>query len=242
MKNKENLSNYIWLFMFCILFVMPNIASILFLNKGEEVELENSDKSSLPVWTWESHNEYSSQFESYYNDNLPFKETLVKINGIISFFGFGESPSDRVIVGKDGWLFYEDTVADYKRTNLYTEQELADILEKLCRTEEYLQEQGCELYIFIAPNKASIYGTSSMPAYIRRDSGISRTEQVVAYVKENSDINIIYPEEELKNVIQRYPEYPLYMHLDTHWNYLGGYLGTRSLLNAMGKAIPELEV
>ena len=80
-----------------------------------------------------------------------------------------------------------------------------------------------------------------MPDYIYREKCASRTEQLVKYIRQNTDITIVFPENELREISKMYPEYPLYLHLDTHWNYLGGYCGTKVLLRELEVELPDIE-
>ena len=50
------------------------------------------------------------------------------------------------------------------------------------------------------------------------------------YVKENSDINIIYPINELK-AAKKY--WQIYYKYDTHWNNMGAFVGVQSLYKAL---------
>ena len=36
-------------------------------------------------------------------------------------------------------------------------------------------------------------------------------------------------------------QYDLYWHYDTHWNYLGGYIGAKALLRELGVEIADVE-
>ena len=38
-----------------------------------------------------------------------------------------------------------------------------------------------------------------------------------------------------------HPDDPMYYHLDTHWNYLGGYIGSRALLRELGIEMPPAD-
>lgn len=66
-----------------------------------------------------------------------------------------------------------------------------------------------------------------MPATIHRTSKISRTDTLVDYLKSNSDLEIIYPKDEL---LAEAGQYQLYYKYDTHWNSLGAYIGVQHLV------------
>ena len=51
-------------------------------------------------------------------------------------------------------------------------------------------------------------------------------DRLVDYLKENTDIRIVYPKQELLKVKEENPDILLYRKLDTHWNNVGGYIGS----------------
>ena len=89
----------------------------------------------------------------------------------------------------------------------------------------------------IAPNKETIYGEEHLPSYYKKAEE-TRTDQLIAYLKKNTDIRIVYPKEEM---LKYKKEYSLYWHYDTHWNAAGGYIGAKALLKELGDELPEVE-
>lgn len=193
---------------------------------------ENRTPASKPVFNLDGYADYADSFDLYFNDNMPFRNNLVSLNSKIDFFIFDKSTSDSVIKGKDGWLFFAKTLSDYQKYNLYTDEQLEEIKNNVLVTEKYFEERGIQFAIFIGPNKSSIYG-DYMPDRYETNDGASRTDQVVEYLRENTDVNIIYPKEELLEAREKYPELILYQKLDTHWNFMGGYFGTKPLLESL---------
>ena len=216
-----------WWFLFDLYVDLQNSDSI------EELQnVENRKMASKPNFSLYTYPEYFSDYEKYFDDNYTFRGPLISINSKIDYFVFHKSTSDEVILGEDGWLFYHDTLADYEKNNLYTEEELKGILENILVTKQYFDEIGIEFVVYVAPNKNTIYG-EYMPKGVQTQEGISRTQQAVNYIKENSDVTIIYPKAELEQAKAEYPDLSLYFKLDSHWNYMGGYWGTKALLEEL---------
>lgn len=228
----------VWVIMFIVMFATAFFTYPLLLKWEKN---DGGWKEEVPELTRENYKEYHILFEEWFNDIIPYKDYLIKSKSRIDLYGFKESPSDDVIIGREGWLFYEPTMKDYKRINLYSLEELEEIRLILEANQKYFEERGIEYIIFIAPNKASIYGDMYLPEYICRKEGLSRTEQAVEYLKQNTSIKIIFPQEEMIAMAEDYPENPLYLHSDTHWNYLGGYCGAKALLHEMGIELPEID-
>lgn len=72
-----------------------------------------------------------------------------------------------------------------------------------------------------------------------RKSTTSSTEQLIAYLREHTDIQVVWPYDEMKKYMAEHTDTPLYYRTDTHWNQLGAYIGTSALLSALGIDTPE---
>lgn len=197
-------------------------------------ELETGSLSSLV----NSLKAFPSQFNSFYNDHVPFRSQLIELNSVLSVELFQDSASDSVMLGKENWLFYtdEESVEDYKGTNLYSQQELDQIRDNCLATQEYLEKRGIEFVIMIPSNKEDIY-SEYLPDYVTKRGEMTRAQQVVDCLRE-AGIRVVYPREEM---LEYKDEYSLYWHYDTHWNNLGGYIGAKALLEELGVAVPEVE-
>lgn len=226
---------FVWWFLFGLYVDVQNLD-----DQEAVLNIENRTMASKPVFALFTYPEYFANYEKYFNDNYKFRTPLISINSKIDYFLFDKSTNEDVILGEDDWLFFRDTLADYEKENLYTQEELDNILNNLLGSKKYMNERGIEFIVYVAPNKNTIYG-EYMPQGVNVVNGISRTQQIVDYVRKNSDITIIYPEEELMQAKEKYPELQLYFKLDSHWNYMGGYFGAKPLLETLGIQIPEIE-
>lgn len=230
-----------WIIIFCVFFFLPFLTYPLVKNVLNIENVENRNKADIPEISIENWKTYSKTFEEYLNDTLPYRDELIRLNSLISYYVFGDSASDDVIIGEENWLFYSETIPDYEKNNLYTDAQLQRMKHILEETQQYLADRGIEFVVFIPPNKATIYGEEYLPSYIKSGEDLSRTEQLVAYIQENTDITIIFPKQEMLMSKERHPEYSLYFHLDTHWNSMGAYVGTKELMKTFDIELPEIE-
>ena len=214
----------------------------------DTVNFENRNLAEKPVFSISEIDSYPSDYEDYYNDNFPFRSKLITLNGRISYQIFGEGMGS-AIVGKDGWLFYNsDLSADgrgltqFKGIDPFTDEELASAAASLEATKAWCEEHSCEFVLMICPNKERVYA-EYMPDYYQssRVSNTCNTDQLVEYLRANTDIRVVWAYEDLLEYKTQHPDEPLYFHLDTHWNSLGGYIGSRALLRELGIEIPAPE-
>jgi hypothetical protein len=57
--------------------------------------------------------------------------------------------------------------------------------------------------------------------------------QIYEYLRANTDVRVVYPYRELMDDKEKIKE-NIWYKTDTHWNYLGGYIGTCALMKELG--------
>lgn len=221
-----------WFLCFALMLVVPQAVYHL---GGERFETENNENRTLaemPKLTKESYPEFPAAFENYYNDNLAFRSQIIELNSLLNFKVFRDAASDSVVLGKENWLFYsaEGSIEDYKGTNLFTTEQLELIKSNLLQARDWLERRGIEFVLMIPPNKETVY-SEYLPDYIQKKNDVTRREQLIQYLEAETDLRVVSPVEELRAYQD---QYDLYWHYDTHWNYLGGYIGGAALLKELG--------
>ena len=216
----------------------------LFLKYTDTEKSKKKNLHPMPQITSVSdYEQFPKKFEEFIDDRFPFRSWLITASRTIDYLAFGNIQHDQVGVGKDGWLFYcysEDgnPLGNYQGTDLLTEEQLAAVAENCLRQRDFLASRGIEFVIFIAPNKERVYW-EKMPEHYGPPAENYRVLQIVNYLRENTDLRVVYPYEELMAAKEAVPE-ELYYKTDTHWNYIGGYVGSCALLRELGIEMPSL--
>lgn len=164
-------------------------------------------------------------------DDIPFRKSLAKFNTKLTrkITNSMYINSTQVILGKNNWLFLRETQQDYERVNCFSEKQKEQITEQLLKLKGLLEESGIEFVIYIAPNKATIY-PEYMPETIFQRNSVSRADDLIEYIRANSDIKVVDPKKEL---LEAKELDTIYYTSDTHWNELGGYVGVQVLLREL---------
>ena len=222
---------------FLLVLFCPHILWSLFFEKPAE-DLEKRTLAEKPVFSLEAAYSFPKEYEEYYNDHLPFRDLMIKLYNNMLYHVFHTSSSEDVLIGKDGWLFYSSatdgaSMQCYDGSLLFTDEELEQIANNLMDAKSSLAEHGAEFIVFIAPSKERIY-SEYMPDYLGGPAQECMVNQVIAYLKEHTDIRVVYPYEELMAYKQGHEQPYLYYQTDTHWNDLGAYIGSRALLAEIG--------
>lgn len=70
---------------------------------------------------------FFSDFETYFSEHFAFRQQLVTADGRIKSSILGTSPNSDVIVGKNGWLYYGETVDDFLNINTLSDRAVNNI-------------------------------------------------------------------------------------------------------------------
>lgn len=241
-----NIKNYAMiLILFLCFLIMPNIIYKIFYERFDHINYENRTLASKPILVSTNINEYPKNYEEYFNDYLPFKTELVKLKNLNDIFVFKNVFSHRVLLGKIKWLFFKDANLTEKYIGIeefnFTESELETAKNNLIHFRDELKKKNIDFILMVCPDKQSVY-FEYMPNYIKRKSTKNDTYIFVEYIKNNTDIKVVYPKEEL---LKYKDKYQLYYKYDTHWNSLGAYIGYRELtkiLNITNKSIESFKI
>ena len=229
---------------FIVLICCPWIIWALFQGNLDTTNYENRELREAPeIRTFEDYMVFPAKFEAFFSDRIPFRNNLILLKSATDYYAFGMSPNPKVIVGKDGWLFFNDPadgnpMASYQG-HMLSENELREFTDHCLRQRDLLAAEGIDFVIFIAPNKERIY-PEKMPDRYGPPAEKYDVRQIVEYLAENTDLKVLYPVEELTRARKILPE-EIYYKTDTHWNRIGGYIGTRLLLKELGIEMPDWE-
>ena len=228
---------------FVMLLCMPCIIWKLAGDMFDSSNNENRYLAEKPVFSVEDYKLYSARYTSYFNDHIPFRNYLISFNSAIEYYCLHNSANRSVIIGKDGWLFYggeeeDDPISCYRADSLYTEAELEEIANHCMEQRDIVEDMGKVFVIFIAPDKTRIY-PEYMPDKYGTPAENYRLLQVYNYLKENTDIRIVYPYAELMDAKGKTEE-AIWYKGDTHWNHIGGYVGASALLTELGIDMPKV--
>ena len=239
----KGMGNKIILFVFVTVICLSWLWWMLAGRFLESANSENREVAEKPDFSIENYSSFPEEYTAYFNDHLPFRSNLIALNNEIDYFVFQKSSNQDVIAGKNHWLFYSlaedgDSIGCYQGTNTYSQEELELMAKNCLRQRDILDEQGREFIILLIPNKERVY-SEFMPERYGRPAENSRITQVYSYLKENTDLKIVYPYDEIMEAKEKLDE-DIWYRTDTHWNYIGAYVGASSLLKELGVEMPSI--
>lgn len=218
---------------YCILFFAICLCpSLGMLVTKQETSSENRQLSEFPSPKTEEGKinvEWLSQAGDYFQEHFAFRNELVTGNALLHGRLLETSTADGVIQGKNGWLYYKDSLDDYLGQDLLSDRSLFNIAHMLSMTQRALEEKGVNFLFTIAPNKNSLYG-DNMPYYDKlKVSGQTNRENLEDWLKTEK---VAYAD--LYQALMEEDEV-LYHARDSHWNNKGAALAADVLMDVLGK-------
>jgi len=173
--------------------------------------------------------QFPQQFAAYYGENFGLRASLLRFHAVVMYRLFGLSPSDKVLFGKDGWLYYADdsSLEDYRSREPYNTEQMDEWRQVLETRQAWLAKRGIKMITVFACDKYVIY-PEYMPAGYRRKDAPYRVDELVAYLKQSKLTIVPLHEPLIAGKSDR-----IYHRTDTHWNDRGAFIGYREILSAM---------
>ncbi|MCS6849611.1 MAG: hypothetical protein NZ700_00400 [Gemmataceae bacterium] len=176
---------------------------------------------------------FPRRYEAYFNDHFGGRHRLIRWHNLVKFHWLGMSGSSRVLVGKDGWLFYNPLPKS--AVPLHPPPLSATLLERwrelLEGRRRQLAGRGIHYLVVFAPDKESIY-PEQLPGGGRPAAASTPLDQLLAHLRDHSATDVL----DLRPCLrQAKGSGPLYLRTDTHWNGRGVYVAYDTLLRNLAR-------
>ena len=143
---------------------------------------------------------------------------------------------NHVMVGYDGYMFYEDTKEDFLGTSVLNGSVYNKAKTMLESSQRWAQQHGMKFYIVIAPNKNTVY-----PDYMPDGYSIASYRRYDQFVKLINDAGITAVDLRgaMAQYVQASPQKNLYYKYDTHWNNHAGFIAYQETMKMIKKDFPN---
>lgn len=203
------------------------------------IRKENRTPAKFPTWPAESSaldalNKLPAEFDAWFNDHFGFRTALIRWHNLLKLATFRVAPNDKVVVGKDGWIFMnaEESIADFRGLNPFSEAELDEWQRALQVRQAWMKRAGAHYVFVVGPSKHSIYPEMMADAYTRL-SPASRLDQLIERMRTATDVPVIDLRPTL--LAAKTPDTTIYYPHGTHWNELGGYHAYAEIMRALAR-------
>lgn len=225
-----------WIFILAFMGML--IVPFLFANHkpGQISRTENRTlaPSAEPFNEDGSRNEYYLRdVSTWLDDNVGFREELVSQHAEIQYHLFRRLISPIYKMGPEGeWNYVaEQVIPSYQHSNLLSDDEVEMIYRDFKTVNGWLESQGVSFYYLQCWDKQSIY-PEQFPRGVNQYGTVSKTDQIVNRLKEDSSIHLI---DTKPCLVAGKSQYDTYSRLGdpAHWSNRGAYLGYRETMETI---------
>ncbi|MEV5027355.1 alginate O-acetyltransferase AlgX-related protein [Paenibacillus sp. LPE1-1-1.1] len=215
---------------FLLLMVFPSVQMFTGVIPLTDLN-ENRNKTGFPSFSFQKifTGQYTKDLEAYINDSFGFRDVLVRMNSFIDIAVLHSSSNEKVVIGKNDYLFYSPTLTDYHRMTTASDEKIENFSNQLITLQKMLEKKGVYFLFVIGPNKNSIY-PEYMPYKSQNPQGINNYDKLMKRLT-NDGVNHL----DLVPVLEKQKEkFDLYYKRDTHWNETAGFITTQEILKKVG--------
>ena len=219
----------VFVFVATVMLLVPLIGMLWY---ETDMSAENRVAAPFPKVTGADgslNQDFFSEFDDYFNDHFAYRQEMATADAVLTAGVFSTSDNDQVVIGSDGWLYFEQTLDDYFCRNVLTDRGIAECARTLALLQEGAEEAGASFLFFIAPNKNSLY-PEHMPGHYVKGEGPNNFEKLLPVMVETG-ISFVDLHAAFRN-----DERVLYHKLDTHWNNEGAAFACGLMQEALGKS------
>lgn len=220
----------------CKLFALVFFAVCVFFSLGLILPgAADTESDNPPKLLTENgiNDDFGHEFEEWFSKNFAFHHAVTDIYADAKLALFSEG-NDQVIAGKEDFLFFADTTADYIGRNPMTDEQISEAAAALFAMNEQVKTAGGKFLFVCAPNKNTIYGEYLPGRYIKSSSP-SDLDRLYAELDKLS-----VPYVDLRPVLTEAMESTLVYHKrDTHWNGNGAEIAMGKITEHFGIFMPD---
>ena len=220
------------------LFVVLFIGSCAFFSLGMIIPgsvnaAEGAGKFPSLISDGKINSDFGDEFEAWFSKSFAYRGKIVDA---FSYFreNVFKTGNDQVLVGRDGFLFFKDTVDSYTGLDPMTDDEISAAADALLNLQNYAKEHGASFIFAPAPNKATVY-SDKMPGRYVKCTGETDLDRLFEAL-DSRGVGYVDLREPL---IKAAGSALVYHKRDTHWNGLGAATAFEDIAGRLGVTVPD---
>lgn len=214
-------------FLLILFFFGAIYSSFLFFVFSKPKELNFVEKRKFapkPVFSQTtSIKDYINKFEAYFKDHFGFRDEFIFVYSYVKYSVFKMSPSNQVLVGKDGWLFFtsESILTDWKGVSPFTSAEIKKWRAVIESRKRLADKLSIKYIVVVIPSNLEIY-PEKLPSYLGTRAKETRIDQFFKAMNTEPKLPSLDLREALLKVKEKWG---IWNKLDSHWAAWGAYYG-----------------
>jgi alginate O-acetyltransferase complex protein AlgJ len=232
------ISSGILSFCFLAALVLPSAETVLHF--GPHIELpEKRNLQVYPQFKWNKKAllSFPAQFEAAFNDRFGLRAFLVRTQALAKFYWLRMSPSSKVVLGRDGWLYLAESMDEYRGIRRLPRARIKRWIQEFKAKKAFFESRNIKYLVVIAPNKETVY-PEFLPTTIQQIRKRLYIDDLMKASPADFRPSILDLREPLISAkgIGR-----LYVRTDSHWNQLGAAIASDAIINRLSSWFPELQ-
>lgn len=227
---------------FLVLISLPLVLQVFLGRETDIPEEKRAERPPPPLrLNLRTLHEYPPRFEAYFSDHFRLRKSMVRAHHWAKLLLFRDSPSDAVILGKNGWLFYNgiakndgDPLADYRGTRPLTEAQCLRFIQAVQARVSWAEQRGSHYMLVVVPNKEMVY-SEYMPDRFHPVSMEEPLSQLESRLSRIPNLCFIDLRPAMRDAATRHRVYAM---TDTHWNQQGAFLAYEAIMRAVQSRCP----
>ena len=142
----------LFLVAFVLLAFLPFVGMLIFGPADAAANEILADAPKLENKDGSFNRQVLNDASDYVADRFWLHQELITLNAKLESTLFRESASKDVVLGKDGWLYFAETLDDYQGENLMTDRQIWAAARCLYLVSEYAESKGARTLFVVAPN------------------------------------------------------------------------------------------
>ena len=174
--------------------------------------------------------------EAFLDDHLAFRDAAISAT-LRTDLALGVSPSELVLAGSGGWLFYVEGEEDFRRGTGLTQEQIKEFYDVHQELTDYFAARSIDYRVLICPDKHSIY-PQYLPLTRRLGNGPWELKQLMTPPGEGYSVRIIDVSDALLSAAATGVKQ--YFKTDSHWNLEGGWTAYQAMMDQLIPDHPNL--
>ncbi|OAK63172.1 hypothetical protein A3K87_17155 [Variovorax paradoxus] len=174
---------------------------------------------------------YLQQANSWFSDHFGFRALLIRLKATIDYRLF--RVSDKVHVGKDGYLFYRSTLdVEKPRVDIYLKQHETTVIEGVQRYAEALHQKGIGL-VMVVNLLGDRFQPDKLPSSVAERPPLRHIDRLIDKLQRVPNVTFIDSTALLQEAER---SRPIFHRTDFHWNDPAAYPVAKAVVDAMSRA------
>ncbi len=208
-------------------------------------EIKNTENRKLaekPIFNISLLDPFPKDYTNYFEDNISFRAYYITLNSLYNYFFLKKSVVEKkVVIGNQGWLYRNNNALPVKaKKDTFDLKQISNFKKEIKSRTNYYKKLGIKYYLFIVPNKATIYPEFVAKRFQNKDGleSYNRVEHLMSELEKDSIVNAYY----LKDLLfEKKQTHQVFYKKDHHWNAYGALFGAGYILEKIKSDFSDIK-